>query len=81
MNYEKMNFDELRKECVRRGFLDENNNHIRKESLDDSGRRQRTDEFMKQNNITQDEFMALLDLAMEDKKFKHYLLEQTGWNE
>jgi len=81
MNYgtiKNMNFDELRRECVRRGILDNNNNHVPKRNLEDIERRQRTDAFIKQNNLTHDEFLALTDLAMEDPEFGHILLKALG---
>ena len=76
MNYENMSFYELRRECVRRGFLDENNKHIKTETKDSVERQERLKRFMEKHNISWDEFFAFCDLAEVDEKVRKKLLRE-----
>ena len=61
--YENMSFDELRAECVRRGFLDEKGKHVYKKRNIKSDYSYEL--LCKRTGFSYDEAQALLDLAME----------------
>lgn len=71
MNYVNWSYDELRAECKRKGYLDQNNKYVFDTKNEES--EEKIKKFMEKKNLSIDELLAIHELATKDNAFKDKL--------